>query len=250
MEKEGLEPLPAHRGGEELVQARRRVNLVRYDFAKVEAINAIAPFYATGGWVLWRIHFYEREPMIAAAEYHHPDHHDPAYLVFCWASMMDTQRELFERLESLREAMQAHSEEPDETFWPAGLAFVAASEWGAARALCMARALLSGWVDSRSIAAWYHGNAGWHVSDASSAWTGVPPEAMPPLEEPIEFLRPAASVRKLGNRKLKNILAGSLFAGRGGHKLNQSQGEMRSSLSLRERVRVRASLSCLCYISG
>ena len=194
-------------------------NLLLYDFPRLEAVNTIAPFYATTGWVLKHIHFYERQPMFAAAEYRHPEHHVPAYVVFMWASMMDTQRELAERLEAMKEAMQAHSMEPTETFWPGGIALVAAGEWSAARALCMACGLLSRWMSPRTVTGWYHGRGGWHVSDASSALTGVPPQRMPPLEEPVDLLRPSMSIRKLGNWKLKNILARSLFNGRGGHRL-------------------------------
>ena len=199
-------------------------NLVLYDFAKVEAVNAVAPLYATGDWVLWQIHWYERQPMIAAAEYRHRDHHTPAtpatpaYLVFCWASMMDTQRELSERLEALPEAMRAQAANPAETFRPAGLALLATNEWGAARALCMAETILDGWVLSGSIGGWYYGN-GWHVSDDVSAWTGVPPNRIPPLRQPLELLCPSMSTRKLGNRKFENLLADSLWVGRGGHKL-------------------------------
>ena len=77
-------------------------NLALHDFAKVEAVNAVAPLYATGGWVLQRIRFFERQPMIAAAEYRHPDHHAPAYIIFCWVSMLENQRELFERMRGHR----------------------------------------------------------------------------------------------------------------------------------------------------
>ena len=197
-------------------------SFVRYDFAKLEAVNAVAPFYATNGWALATIHLYEREPMFAAAEYRHPNERAPAYLVFCWASIMDTQRELCERLEALPEAMQVHSMDPTETFWPGGIALVAAGEWGAARALGMARAVLGEWVPPRSIAGWYHGSDGWHVSDASSALTGAPPQGMPPLLLPIKFLPPPPmSIRKLGNNTLANVLARSLYAGRRGQKLVQ-----------------------------
>ena len=195
-------------------------SLALYDFAKVEAVKAVAPFYATGGWRLVRILFFERQPMIAAAEYHHLDHHAPAYLVFCWASMLENQRELCERLEALAYAMQAVSMDPTNTFWPAGIALLAASEWGAARALCLAHTALSEWVPAHSIAGWYYGSGGWHVSDAVSAPTGAPPEEMPQiLLDPIYPLPPFMSIRKLGKRKLENILTRSLWAGRGGHKL-------------------------------
>ena len=109
-------------------------NLIRYDLPKVEAMNAVSPFYATEGWEFYRVHWYEREPFFTATEYRHPDQHRPAYLPFCWASTMDTQRELAERLEALPEAVQAHSVYPDEKFWPAGLTVVGADEWAVSRA--------------------------------------------------------------------------------------------------------------------
>ena len=194
-------------------------NLALYDFAKVEAVKAVAPFYATGGWVPWQIQFFERQPMIAAVEYHHPDHHVPAYLVFCWVSMLENQREVCERLAALKEAMQAQSMNPGETFWPAGIALLAASEWGAAQALCLGRAVLGSWVEPGGVAGWYYGSGSWHASDAVSAVTGAAPEGMPSLLDPIDSLRPSLSTRKLGRRKLENILTRSLWAGRGGHKL-------------------------------
>ena len=194
-------------------------NFVRHDFAKLEAVNAIAPFYATSGWVLHKIHFYERHTMFAAAEYRHPDHHAPAYVVVCWASMMETQRELFDRLNFLPNGMRQHSVTPTEIFWPAGIALVGDGEWCVARALCMAQAVLWEWVNPSSIGAWYHGSGRWHVSDASSALNGKPPQGIPPLREPKERLRPSMSTRKLGRQTVGAILARSLCAGRGGHKL-------------------------------
>ena len=196
-------------------------NLALQDFAKTEAVKAVAPFYATGGWVLCRIQFYERQPMIAAVEYRHPDHHAPAYLVCCWVSMLENQRELCERLEALEEAMQAQSMYPDEMFSPAGVALLAASEWDAARALCMARAVLDKWVMPGGVAGWYHDSGGWLASDAGSTLTGAALRGMPRLLDLTHQLRPPNSTRKLGKRKLRNILADSLWSGRGGHKLVQ-----------------------------
>ncbi len=194
-------------------------SLVQYDFAKVEAVNAVSPLYATGGWVLQMIRFFERQPMIAAAEYHHPDHRAPAYVLFCWVSMLENQRQLFERIAALEEDIQAVSLGRSRKFWPAGIALLAASEWDAARALCLAPAALEGWVHGGSVAGWYYGSGGWRMSTALSARTGDPAEVMPPLLDPVYPLRPSLSVRKLGRRKLSTILTGSLWSGRGGHKL-------------------------------
>ena len=185
----------------------------------MEAVKAVSPFYATGDWELFQIHFYERKRMVAVAEYHHPDHRAPAYLVFCWVSMLENQRQLYQHLQALEEAIQAVSVDPTKRFWPAGIALLAASEWDAARALSMAHAVLSRWMSPGSVAGWYYGSGSWHVSDAVSARTGTAPEGMPPLLNPRERLRPSLSIRKLGTRKLENILYGSLWSGRGGHTL-------------------------------
>ena len=193
--------------------------LALHDFAKVEAVNTLAPLYATGGWGLQRIHFFEYRQMIAAAEYHHPDHHAPTYLVFCWVSMLENQRQLFDRIAALEEDMKAVSVDPSGKFWPAGIALLAARQWDAARALCLAPAALDGWVHGGSVAGWYYGSDGWRMSTAVSARTGEPPQVMPPLLDPVYTLRPSLSVRKLGRRRLDNILTGSLWAGRSGHKL-------------------------------
>ena len=199
-------------------------NLVLFDFAKIEAVNDIAPLYATKGWSLTRVQFYERQPMIAAAEYVHSVQEDPAYMLFCWASRMETQRELFERFEALEEAMTAEAKQaqymgPEEKFRPSGVALVGASEWGAARALCLAYGTLSGWVEPGSITGWYHDSAGWHVSNGVSAVTGAAPKGMPPLRRAVYDLRPSMSTRQLGTQNVENILAGSLYAGRGSQKL-------------------------------
>ena len=202
--------------------------LLLHDFAKVEAAQSVAPLYATGGWELSRIYFFERQEMIAAAEYYHPAREVPAYLVFCWASLMDTQRVICERLERLQEDLQVHSENQTRAFSPAGIALLAASEWAVARALCMARATLSEWVSPEYITGWYYGSkgrdydsGGWYVSGAASALTGKKLTALPSLGEPTDWLRPPASTRELGNDTVENILARSLWVGRRGQKLVQ-----------------------------
>lgn len=195
-------------------------NLVIYDLTKVEAAYAIGREYATGGWVLSGIHWAERQPMTAMLEYSHPDEIRPAYLTLCCASMMDTQFELFARLQAVPAATQAQAIDPSTEFYPAGLAIVAATEWGAARALTMACAVLSAWVPPTHITAWFYSDDGWHVSNGVSVQTGTPPRDLPSLLPPTRLLRPSMSVRKLGkNRKLTRITDRCLWAGRAGHKL-------------------------------
>ena len=195
-------------------------NLVIHDLAKVEAVKAIARQYATGGWTLSGIHLFERQPMMAAAEYSLPGDSRPAYLTICCASMMDTQSELVVRLAALPAAMRAQLVDPSKEFYPSALAIVAANEWGAARALSMACAVLSKWLPLPNITAWYYSDDGWHVSNGVSVWNGTPPRDVPWLLPPTSLLRPATSVRKLGkNRKLTRIIDRCLWAGRAGQKL-------------------------------
>ena len=195
-------------------------NLLIYDLPKVEAAHSIAPRYATGDWTLAKIHRYERLPMAAAAEYHRPGEYHPAYVPFCWASMMDTQSELYHRLAALPAAMMKQSLGPDgRSFEPARLAIMAADEWAATRALTMAVAVLGWWLPTSHIAAWFYSNDGWHVSDGLSLQTGEPPMKIPPLLPSTQFLGPATSERKLGTQRFDRIIDRSYWAGRGGRKL-------------------------------
>ena len=193
-------------------------NLIRYDLPKLEALNSLAPRYATEGWTLWRINWFERQPLFAVAEYRHPDRHAPAYLPWCWSSFMDTQRELVERLEALPETMQTHSVYPNKRFFPAGLAIVGADEWAVARALSMACEVLSWWLSPHNITGWFYGDD-WHLSTALSARTGMPPQEIPSLLEPMDSLRPAMSVRMLGKQRLEGVLNRCPWAGRLGRTL-------------------------------
>ena len=201
-------------------------NLMVHDIAKVEAVRNVAPLYTNNLWRLSQFHPYERQPMCAVAEYRGAGQETPAYVTFCWASMMDTQRTLCERLGALPKAMQAQWDDTKPSAWgmprrllPAGVAIVAASEWGAARALCMAREILDGWMEPDGIVGWYYDSSEWRVSDAVSALTGEPLVERPPILQPMGFMKSSISHRKLGNRKVEKIVAGALWAGRGGHKL-------------------------------
>ena len=133
-----------------------------------------------------------------------------------WASVMDTQRELVERLRAAPEAMQKQATRQDRTFLPAALAIVGHEEWPVARALSMAREVLSRWVDPSHIRGCYYGGDGWRMSDASSVLTGRPPDSVPPLLPPLHTLRMATSVRKLGKQKFDNVVKRHPWGGRTG----------------------------------
>ena len=189
-------------------------NLLLFDPAKVEAVHAIARCYATRGWSLAGVQFFERQPMIASVEYTHPDEPKRAHLTVVWASMLDTQRMLCDRLAAIPQAMDAHSGD-SAPFRPDGLALVGDGEWGAARALYMACATLAAWVSPDRIAGWFHGDGGgWNVSDADSVIWGSPLQELPRLSGLMEApLEPAMSVRQLGRRSLAGVLAPYLHIG-------------------------------------
>ena len=193
-------------------------NLLQYDMPKVEAVNAVADGYARANGVpVSAVHWVARAPMCAMVESATPGG-GSAYVVVCWAPLMDTESELWYRLVSVPGAMRERSLEPNRQFLPAGLAVVAASEWGAARALTMACAVLGRWVPPSHITGWYHGDAGWHMSDGRSVTEGTSPERVPRLLLRISELRPEASDRKLGKKYLDRLLGRVLWAGGAGRK--------------------------------
>ena len=193
--------------------------LVDYDMPKVEAVHAVADRYATDGRTISAIHFVEREPMCAVVELTFPGESYPAYLVVCRASIMDTESELFYRLQAIPEAMRKRSLHPADHFFPAALAIVGASEWSAARALTMASVALAEWVPPSHITAWYHKDDELHGSDGRSVKIGSPPESIPRLLPPTPLLQPVASVRKLGNKDFDRLIAQVLWSGLAGQKL-------------------------------
>ena len=184
--------------------------LIQYDMPKVEAMNAVADHYATAtGVTVAAVHWVARAPMCAVVEYAIPGG-GSAYVVVCWASLMDTESELWYRLVAVPGAMRERSLEPNRQFLPAGLAVVAASEWGAARALTMACAVLGRWVPPSHITGWYHDHSGWHMSDGRAVTEGTSPERVPRLLLRTSELRPEASVQEAGEEVSRPALeAGS-----------------------------------------
>ena len=120
--------------------------LILYDMPKVEAVHAVADRYATGGRTISAVHFVEEWPLCAVVEITVPGEGRPALLVICWASTMDTQSELFHRLEAIPEAMLQRTLTPDDQCFPAAMAVVGHSEWSVARALTMASVVLRKWI--------------------------------------------------------------------------------------------------------
>ena len=195
-------------------------NLLIYDILRVEAVNEIATLCIPGGWELAGVQWFEgQQPMAAAAAYRHPGHSSLAYRVFCLPSLMDNQWELCLRFEELRESLQAQAVDPKKNFRPAELCIVAADQWGAARSVTLASALLFGWLYPGDIKAWYYGGGGWRVSDGASAITGSTPAEIDPFDAPTGSLRATASVRKLGPRRFGHILKDRIWSTGRGQKL-------------------------------
>ena len=205
-------------------------NLILHDLAKVEGVTSVASAYCDDGseWDLWGIHWFKEnpdvkaDPMVAASEYNRADADDRAYVVFCFESMMDTERELVGRLLAIPAAVREHvMEGPEGNFSPAGLAIVAADHWGATRALRMACAVLPGWVPPDRITAWYYSGRAdrWVVSTGQSVRDGKAPVDVPPLVPSALRIRPTISMRRLGYRRtLASVIARSQWSGRAGRR--------------------------------
>ena len=194
-------------------------NRLLYHLPKVEAVNDIVRRYLTDDWPLWDILHFERRSMFAVAEHYRPMEDAYACVVFCWASLMDRERDLYHRIESLREDVQAQALPPGEPFSPSQVCIVAADEWSASRALMLGNSLLSDWVSPTNITAWYYCRGGWRFSDASSVRTGRPPTRLPPLFPTTGPLLNATSVAQIGPRRFDRIVSDSLWSGRAGHHL-------------------------------
>ena len=196
--KEGLEHFGASDEESSWHLMQGLANLLLFDPAKVEAIHAIARRYATRGWALAGVQFFERQPMIASVEYIHPDRSKRAHLVIVWASTLDNERMLCDRLAAIPQAMDEHSGGGG-SFRPDGLALVGDGEWGAARALYMARATLAAWASPEQVTRWFYGKDGWRVSDTGSLLWGSEMMQLPTLSGLMEApLEPTMSVRQLG----------------------------------------------------
>ena len=135
----------------------------------------MADRYATDGRTISAVHFVEEWPLCAVVELTVPGEGRPALLVICWASTMDTESELFYRLESIPEALLQRTLSHVDQCFPAAMAVVGDSEWSVARAFDHG---LGGPEEVDPTPAisrpWYHRDDAWHMSDGRSATDGVP----------------------------------------------------------------------------
>ena len=195
-------------------------NRLLYHLPKVEAVNDIVRRYLTDDWPLWDILHFERRSMFAVAEHYRPMEDAYACVVFCWASLMDRERDLYHRIESLREDVQATSAAPGRAFFlPVRCASWPPTSGAPAARSCWATPSCPDWVSPTNITAWYYCRGGWRFSDASSVRTGRPPTRLPPLFPTTGPLLNATSVAQIGPRRFDRIVSGSLWSGRAGHHL-------------------------------
>ena len=187
-------------------------NLMEFHLPKVKAVNDIAKLCNTGH--LTRFQFYDDSPMIAVAE-HNPPGPFPQYDVFVWASLMDRQRDLYHRFESLLEALQAQSTDAKTIFLPSRVFIIAADEWIATRALRLLPAFPTGWFLPDITTAWYYRRGAWEFSDLSSLLYGTIPRRIVPPRLGTGRLRPSVSVRGLRPEQPDRITVPPLFRGRG-----------------------------------
>ena len=195
------------------------VNMVSYDLPRLEAADAVAPHLATGGWRLCGTQLYEweQDPLVAVAEYRHPDFQGPAYVVFCWASMMDSQAEIL-RLQDRRSSSLA-GRGPHRAVFPRWACH--SGRRRVERSTCPEHGRYSPALVGTSGAhhSWYCRDGEWYVSDGISLHDGIRPEEVPVLRPQAGLLRPVASVRKLGRRRVQNLAKDRLRSKRDGRKL-------------------------------
>ena len=215
----GLDHLEASEEQRSWLSPAGLTNLMEFNIPKVETLNDLVRRWPHPGWSLSGVHIYKGSFFLAVAEYHRPGD-SPAYAAFVWASMMDTERDLFHRLEAVPEALQAQTQDPDTLIRPSKICIVSSDAWSATRALKLAQSLGPDWFRPTYTTAWYYGKDGWIYSDVLSVLTGRPPGERHALHSSIGSLRPSTSTRKQSWR-LDRIVARSIWSGRGGQRLVQ-----------------------------
>ena len=190
-------------------------NLVRLDLHKLQAVKDITRRFDAdgpvwqfdaGGWVLKGIQMYSRSSVFATAEHHRPGENgeNSAYTVFICTDRMDTERDIFHRLEAVRPYLESIAEGDAGEFRPSRVCIVAPNEWVARTALKLALEIMVPWVSPGNISVWYYEDNDWSFSDGYSASTGEPPDTLP-LRPSTGRLIPQANTRKLpGNPRALN----------------------------------------------
>ncbi len=178
--------------------------LLRYDMPRVEIINQVAVRYAVDGWALEGVAWVDREAVQAVALYNLRGSPEVRSTVsFMWVGQWDTEREIWERITDLPEAVGRIT--------PPGIAgsvaLIGADRWAVAGALPMAVEGLSAWrIEPADVAAWAYAG-GWQAAGGASMLDGAAQPFTPNLT-PVRldrFVWPRAK-RRLGRAGLDSII--------------------------------------------
>ena len=178
-------------------------SLLRYSMPRIESINQVAVQYVGDGWTLEGIAWVERDAVQAVALYNWRGSPEFCTVSFVWVGQWDTEREIWERLTDLPEAVGRIT--------PPGIAgsvaLIGADRWAVARALPMAvESLRASQIEPADIAAWTHAE-GWQAASGTSMLDGAAQPFTPTLApaQLARFVWPS-SRRSLGRTKLETII--------------------------------------------
>ena len=179
-------------------------SLLKYDLPRVESINQVAARYVVDGWALEGVAWVERDAVQAVALYNRKEGPQVTSRVyFVWVSQWDTEREIWERLTDLPEAVSRITQPG----LSGSVALIGADRWSVARALPMAVRSLSAWqVEPADVTAWTYAE-GWQAASGVSMLDGAAQRFTPTLAPARldRFVWPR-SRRSLGRTKVDSII--------------------------------------------
>ena len=180
-------------------------SLIQYDLPRVESVNAVASKYVLDGWELEGVAWLEQAAVQAVGLYNlKAAPHIKSVIYFVWVSRWDTEREVWERLSDLPEAVNPITQPS----FPGSVVLVGDDRWAVAWALPMAvERLRASGVGPAHVAAWTYAE-GWQAASGASMLDGADQPFTPALA-PIQldrFVWPR-SRRSLGRTRLETIIA-------------------------------------------
>ena len=178
-------------------------SLLRNDIPRVESINQVAAQYARAGWQLEGLAWMDNEAVQAVGLYQWTRCVSVKSIVFfVWVSQLDSEREIWERLAAVPEALSTVTK----LRTMGHLVLVGADRWAVSKAMPMAIESVKDWhMKPADVAAWTYAD-GWQAAK----W-----EFMSEGEKPFRPLLYAAPVgrfvwpwpqRKLGKMTLQRII--------------------------------------------
>lgn len=180
-------------------------SLIKYDLPRVESVNAVASRYVVDGWELEGVAWLEQAAVQAVGLYNlKAAPHIKSVVYFVWLSRWDTEREVWERLADLPEAVSPITQPS----FPGSVVLVGDDRWAVANALPMAvERLRASGVGPAHVAAWTYAE-GWQAASGASMLDGADQPFTPALA-PVQldrFVWPC-SRRSLGRTRLETIIA-------------------------------------------